>query len=91
MQIKYVVLCYVEHIRKAGRSLREEVEFQVEPTHEQIEEVLDNVAIYATDYETDYTSGAVLPDYAMPKKSKIKSIYAVVEQRFYKEVESSEI
>jgi hypothetical protein len=89
MQIKYIVLCYVEHW-SPGRFLRNEVEFQVEPSHEQIEEALNNVQIFDSDYENYICKGDVLKDLVMREKSKIKSIYAVVEKRFYKEVESSE-
>jgi hypothetical protein len=86
MQIKYAVLCYVEHWCP-GRFLRNEVEFLVEPSHEQIEEALNNVQIFPSDYENYICKGDILKDLEIREKCKIKSIYAVVEQRFYREVE----
>jgi len=86
MQIKHVVCCCVEHWGKE-RNLRKEVEFPDEPTHEQIEEVLAGMELYDSDSEIDYSSGAVLPDYEMPRKSKVQRIFLIVEKRFYREVE----
>ena len=89
MQIKHVVLCYVQH-KYGNPTLRKEVEFPDEPTYKQIEEVLSNVELSKSiDTEIDYASGAVLPDYRMPRKSKVLRIYATVEKRFYKEVEKA--
>jgi hypothetical protein len=90
MQIKYAVMCYVEHW-SPGRFLRNEVEFQCEPSHEQIEEALNGVPIYDSDYEDYICKGGMLQGLKiLREKCKIKSIYAVVEQRFYREVERSE-
>ena len=87
MQIKYVVLCYVEHHGSPGRFLRNEVEFQCEPSHEQIEEALNNVQIFDSDYDNYICKGDILKGLEIREGCKIKSIYAVVEQRFYREVE----
>jgi hypothetical protein len=86
MRIKYVVLCYVQHWGYSP-SLRKEIEFTEEPTNEQIEKALSEIQLGKYDYETDYSSGAVLPDYRMPKKCRVRRIYAVVEKRLYREVE----
>ncbi|HEX2925059.1 MAG TPA: hypothetical protein VHP38_02175 [Ruminiclostridium sp.] len=88
MKIKYVVLCYVQH-NTGEPSLRNEVEFQKEPRHEQIQDILNGIKLYdEVDLEIDYSSGAVLSDYLMPrKKSTVHSIYAVIEKRFYREVD----
>jgi hypothetical protein len=82
MEIKYVVKCYVQ--RFSGEpSLRDEIEFLQEPNLVQIQEALEGVELYnGVDYVIDYSSGAVLPDYQMPRKCVVKSIYAVVEKRF---------
>lgn len=85
MLIKYIVLCYVQHWGY-DPYIRKEVEFLNEPTHEQIEKTLSEVELYDSDYEIDYNSGARLPDDMMPKKSKIRGIYAVVEKRYYKDL-----
>lgn len=87
MQIKYAVICHIQHWGHDSY-VRKEVEFQDEPTHVQIEEVLSGLELIENiDSEIDYSSGAVLPDYAMPRKSKVQRIYATVEKRFYREVE----
>jgi hypothetical protein len=87
MTIKYVVVCYVQHYGFES-VVRRQVEFLQEPTDEQVEEVLNSVKkLWDSDYSIDYSSGAVLPDYAMPRKCNVKRIYAVVEKRFIEEVE----
>ena len=87
MKIKHLVLCYVQHF--CGEpSLRKEIELQDEPSYKQIENILSKVELYDNvDYEIDHSTGARLPDDHMPKKSKVNAIYAVVEKRFYREVD----
>jgi hypothetical protein len=85
MQIKYVVCCYIQHFGH-DPYIRTEAEFVDEPTYDQIKETLDAMPIYDSDSEIDYSTGAVLPDYSMPRKSRIQRIYSTVEKRFYREV-----
>lgn len=86
MQIKYFVCCYVEHWGY-NRILRKEVEFPDEPSNNMVEYILSSIGLDAyIDYEIDYSTGAILPDDDMPRKSKVKCMYAVVEKRFYGEV-----
>jgi hypothetical protein len=87
VQIKYVVLCYVEHKGSPDRDLRKEFIFENEPSREQIEEALNDVQIFDSDYENYVCKGDILRGLEVREKCKIKSIYAVVEQRFYKEGE----
>lgn len=82
--IKHCILCYVEHWG-GDLSLRNAEEHDNEPTQEQIKEALNRVELLDNfDYQINYGTGAVLPDHKMPKKSKVKSIYAVVEKRYIK-------
>jgi hypothetical protein len=82
MQIKYAVLCYIQYWG-CNPYVKEEVELPNEPTHEQIKEALSKIMLYDSDFEIDYSTGAVLPDYAMPRKSKVQRVYAIVEKRYY--------
>ena len=82
MQIRNVVLCYAEQ-SDTSRDLFQEVEFTDEPTYEQVEKVLSEINLSdCVNLEIDHNTGAVFSDY-----DAIQCIYAVVEKRFYREVE----
>jgi hypothetical protein len=82
MQMKYVVCCYAEQ-PDTSRELFEEVKFTDEPSYEQIEKVLSGISLSdCVNLEINYNTGAVFSDY-----NAIPCIYAVVEKRFYGEVE----
>jgi hypothetical protein len=84
MQVKYIVIGYVQHWGHEP-VVRAEKEFLQEPTYAEIKQLLDTIELYKSDYEIDYSTGAVLPDYRMPRKSKVQRIFAVVEKRYYRE------
>jgi hypothetical protein len=85
MYSKYVIVLYVQHWGREPQ-VRREMEFNVEPDISDIKIVVDEFEPQTWDYEIDYSTGAVLPDYAMPQKCKIEKVYAVVEKRYYKEL-----
>lgn len=83
MEVKSVVKLYVKH-QCSEATVRQEFEFDYEPSHSDIKKCVDSFEPATYDFEIDYSTGAVVLDCNMPKKSKIESVYATIEKRFYK-------
>jgi hypothetical protein len=85
MLIVYVVTLYVKYFTRSEAIIRHEYRYFGEPPQDIIEKIVNDFKPSSYDYEIDYSTGAVLPDYSMPKKCKIESVYATVEKRYYRE------
>jgi len=85
MQIKYVVLCYVQYFGYEP-VLRRVEEFTYVPGYEQIEKILAITELDDSNHMKDrpYPAKEIIPHYPITKIPQ-RTIYSVVEKRFYKE------